>query len=64
MLILHYKASFTYERLVLRFHFVFIYTVSQKTRHQTLGHNFTNYYPILKIFSLADLAGNVQQIYV
>ena len=25
-----------------------IYTVSQKkTRHQTLGHNFTNYYPIL-----------------
>jgi len=22
------------------------YTVSQKTRHQTLGHNFTNYYPI------------------
>jgi len=27
-----------------------IYTVSQKTRHQTLGHNFTKYYPIFKIF--------------
>jgi len=27
------------------------YTVSQKTRHQTLGHNFTNYYPIFNIFS-------------
>jgi len=26
------------------------YTVSQKTRHQTLGHNFTNYYPIFKLF--------------
>ena len=39
-----------------------IYTVSQKTRHQTLGHNFTNYYPIFKIFSLADSAVNLQQI--
>jgi len=30
--------------------FIF-YTVSQKkTRYQTLGHNFTNYYPIFKIF--------------
>ena len=39
------------------------YTVSQKkTRHQTLGHNFTNYYPIFKIFSLADSAVNLQQI--
>ena len=28
----------------------------KKTRHQTLGHNFTNYYPIFKIFSLADSA--------
>jgi len=28
------------------------YTMSQKTRHQTLGHNFTKYYPIFKIFSL------------
>jgi len=41
-----------------------IYTVSQKTRHQTLGHNFTNYYPIINIFSLADSAVNLQQIHV
>jgi len=37
---------------------------SKKTRHQTLGHNFTNYYPIFKIFSLADSAVNVQQIHL
>jgi len=41
-----------------------LYTVSQKTRHQTVGHNFTNYYPIFKIFSLADLVVNLQQTYV
>jgi len=35
---------------------------SKKTRHQTRGHNFTNYYPIFKIFSLADSAVNLQQI--
>jgi len=40
------------------------YTVSQKTRHQTLGHNFTNYYPIFKFFSLADSVVNLQQTYV
>jgi len=40
------------------------YTVSQKTRHQTLGHNFTNYYPIFKIFSLADSVVNLQQTHV
>jgi len=33
-----------------------------KKRHQTLGHNFTNYYPIFKIFSLSDSAVNLQQI--
>ena len=38
-----------------------LYTVSQKTRHQTLGHNFTNYYPIFEIFLLADSAVNLQQ---
>jgi len=32
----------------------------KKTRHQTLGHNFTNYYPIFKIFSLADSVVNLQ----
>jgi len=40
------------------------YTASQKTRHQTLGHNFTNYYPIFKIFSLADSVVHLQQIHV
>ena len=37
---------------------------SKKTRHQTLGHNFTKYYPIFKIFSLANSAVNLQQIRV
>jgi len=37
---------------------------SKKTRHQTLGHNFSNYYPIFKIFSLSDSAVNLQQIRV
>ena len=45
-------------------HGALTYTVSQKTRHQTLGHNFTNYYTIFKIISLADLIVNLQQIHV
>jgi len=32
----------------------------KKTRRQTLGHNFTNYYPIFKFFSLADSVVNLQ----
>jgi len=40
---------------------VYIHRKSKKTRHQTLGHNFTNYYPIFKIFSLADSVVNLQQ---
>ena len=36
----------------------------KKTRHQTLSHNFTNYYPIIKIFSLADSVVNLQQTHV
>ena len=36
----------------------------KKTRHQTLGHNFTNFYPIFKIFSQADSVVNLQQIHV
>ena len=40
------------------------YTVSQKTRHQTLAHNFTKYQPILKLFSLTDSVINLQQNYV
>jgi len=39
-----------------------IHRESKKTRHHTLGHNFTNYYPIFKFFSLADSAVNLQQI--
>jgi len=35
--------------------------VKKKTRHQTLSHNFTNYYPIFKIFSLKDSVVNLQQ---
>ena len=27
-------------------HIMYIHRESKKTRHQTLGHNFTNYYPI------------------
>jgi len=38
-----------------------IHRESKKKRHQTLGHNFTNYYPIFKIFSLADSVVNLQQ---
>jgi len=40
------------------------YTVNQKNKTQTLGHNFTNYYPIFEIFPLADSVANLQQIYV
>ena len=42
-----------------------MYTVSQKkTRHQTHGYNFTNYYPIFKFFSVSESAVNLQQIHV
>ena len=37
---------------------------SKKTRHHTLGHNFSNYYPIFKIFSLAVSAVSLQQTHV
>jgi len=41
-----------------------VYRESKKTRHQTLGHNFTNYYPIFKNFSVTDSVVNLQQIHV
>jgi len=41
-----------------------IHRESKKTRHQTLGHNFTNYYPIFKILSLADSVVNLQQTHI
>ena len=31
----------------------------KKTRHLTLAHNFTKYWPIFKILSLLDSVGNV-----
>jgi len=31
--------------------YIYIYTVIKTTRHQALGHNFTNYYPIFEIFT-------------
>jgi len=31
---------------------------SKKTRHQTLAHNFTKYWPIFKILSLLASVGN------
>jgi len=40
------------------------YTVSQKTRHQTLAHDFTKYQPIFKPFSLSDSVVNLQQYHV
>jgi len=40
------------------------YTMSQKTRHQTLSYNFANYYLIFKFFLLADSLVNLQQIHV
>jgi len=43
---------------------VYIHRESKKTRHQSLCHNFTNYYPIFKFFSLADSVVNLQQIHV
>ena len=51
----------------IKVHFLLIFPLhseSRKTRHQTLGHKFTNCYPIFKIFSLADWAVNLQQIHV
>jgi len=30
--------------------------VKKKTRHQSLGHNFTNYYPIFKFFFTSRLS--------
>jgi len=36
-----------------------MYTVSQKTRHLTLAHNFTKYWPIFTIRSLSDSVGNL-----
>jgi len=34
---------------------LYIHRESKKTRHQTLGHNFSKYYPIFKIFFTSQL---------
>jgi len=39
--------------------FVEEYTVSQKTRHLTLAHNFNKYLQIFEILSLLDSVGNL-----
>jgi len=36
-----------------------IHCESKKTRHQTLAHNFTKYWPIYQILSLLDSVGNL-----
>ena len=51
-----------YNSILPRLHT--LHRESKKTRHQTLGHNFTNYYPIFKSFSLADSVVNLQQTHV
>jgi len=37
----------------------YLHRESKKTRHQTLAHNFTKYWPIFKILSLLDSVGNL-----
>jgi len=37
----------------------YVHRESKKTRHLTLAHNFTKYWPIFKILSLLDLVGNL-----
>jgi len=39
--------------------YLYLYTVSQETRHLTLAHNFTKHLPIFKILSLLDSVGNL-----
>jgi len=46
----HFDAiNMYYENIVAALHCASTLRV-KKTRHQTLGHNFTNYYPIFKFF--------------
>ena len=42
----------------------YIYTVSKKTRHQTLAHNFPKWQPIFKILSLVDSLVNLQLTHI
>jgi len=40
-------------------HHMNLHRESKKTRHLTLAHNFTKYWPIFKILSLLDSVGNL-----
>ena len=40
-------------------HALYIHCESKKTRHLTLAHNFTKYWPIFKSLSLLDSVGNL-----
>jgi len=49
----------------VKFHVLInLHRESKKTRHQTLAHNFTKYWPIFKILSLLDSVGNLQQNHI
>ena len=60
-----YSRSDWYRKRIRRSHKVilFVYDLStlwvKKTRHLTLAHNFTKYWPIFEIFSLLDSVGNL-----
>ena len=56
-------ASFLHKETESKKGFYILHRES-KNKTQTLGHNFTNYYPIFEIFPLADSVVNLQQIYV
>jgi len=43
---------------------VILHRESKKTRHLTLAHSFTKYWPIFKILSALDSVGNLQQSYI
>ena len=50
----HHRVTMTYCRTDGQLH-----RESKKTRHLTLAHNFTKYWPIFKILSLLDSVGNM-----
>ena len=52
------KSSIAFYRVLQYKHFD-VHRESKKTRHLTLAHNFTKYWPIFKILSLLDSVGNL-----
>ena len=60
----HYNASnmlqlFLFLRNLLWINTLHLHRESKKTRHLTLAHNFTAYWPIFKILPLFDSEGNL-----